>query len=455
VLADFPFAWLALLAPLASLRRPAGEGRVLGTFIGTAAVFFLAVGGLLLGFVGSAGRYMADFTPTLMLLACIGLLGAERLATGRARTGIRVLAGAAAAASVFVGVMLSFQVHDLLRDSNPKEYRRLAHLFDTPVYALERLAGTRYGPLELTVVFPHTPAGSTESLMKTGWEYESDYLLVNYVDDRHLMLGFAHSAYGVVWSQPVEVNYGRPHLLRIQLGSLFPPLGHPYFDGLSAAAVADISRGVHLALDGRAVLDTRQYAFDGSPGSIRLGAEPGGHGTVVNFSGKILAVKRDSYEPPLGAASRATTYGWVEFQVSFPGQVINRGLPLVATGETGRGDLLSIKFVQPGIARFYYDHWGVGLWQSEDVPVATDVPHRLRIGLPALLLPSDSELAESSLMLELDGQVVWSRQVPFYPVQAADVYLGRNGIGASTADQEFPGQIRRLEAPVDPAGGRH
>jgi hypothetical protein len=448
VLADFPFAWLALLAPLAAARRPAAARRVLATFIGTAAAFFLAVGGLLIGFVGSAGRYMADFTPTLMLLAGIGMLGLERLATGRRRTGVRVMVGAAAAASVFVGVMLSFQVHDLLRQSNPKAYQRLAHFFDTPVSVLERLAGTRYGPLELTLLFPRTPAGTTESLVKTGWEYESDYLLVNYIDDRHLMLGFSHSSYGVVWSQPVEVDYGRPHVLRVQLGSLFPPLGHPYFDRLSAAALADATRGVHFTLDGRPVLDARQYAFDGSPGSVRIGAELGSPGGPVNFSGKILGVKRLAYEPPIAPTGGAPAYGWVEFELSFPGQVVNRGLPLIATGETGRGDLLSIKFMQPGIARFFYDHWGVGLWQSEDVPVTTDVPHRLRIGLPALLLPSGTELAESGLQLELDGQVVWKREVPFYPVQAADVYLGRNGIGASTADQEFPGTIRRIPPPV-------
>lgn len=453
LLPNFPLVGFALLAPLAWWRRPLEPTAELRVFVVTLTGLFAAMGALLAFFVSATGRYMVDFAPALMLLACIGLLAAERAATGRIRALVLALAGSAAAFSAFVGVMVNLQVHDLLRQSNPRTYLRLAHAFDLPVYALERLAGTRYGPIELALKFPRTPAGTTESLVTTGWEYESDYLLVNYVDGRHLKFGFDHSSHGVIWSQPIELDYGKVHQLRLQFGSLFPPLGHPFFDRLSPAAVADASRGVHLTIDGRAVLDARQYAYDGSPGSLRLGAETGRQRATDTFSGTILAMKRDQYEPPAEGRVGAAGYGWVEFQLTFPGQTLNRGLPLIATGETGRGDLLSIKFVRPGIARFFYDHWGIGLWQSEEVPVSTDVPHRLRIGLPALLLPPDAEAPEAELRLELDGRTIWSRQVPFYPVQPADVYLGRNGIGASTADQEFPGAIRRID-PSPPASAK-
>src|SRR5580658_6365162 len=82
ILANLPFAWLAVLAPFALLRRGRDETRALGSFLGSVAALFASLGVFLLFFVTSTARYMLDFAPALMFLACVGLLAAERAAPG-------------------------------------------------------------------------------------------------------------------------------------------------------------------------------------------------------------------------------------------------------------------------------------------------------------------------------------------------------------------------------------
>ncbi len=447
--ANFPFAWLAFLAPLAWQRRSEAQARDLRAFVGTTALFFASVCGLLLTFVSATGRYMVDFTPTLMLLACIGLLGAERLVASPWRTGLRWVGGLAAAFSVFVGVMLNFQVHDLLRQSNSALYRRLSHGFDLPVYAAERLGGTQFGPLEIALRFPRGLDGKLQLLLTTGWDYESDYVLVNYIDRQHVKLGFHHTNYAVDWSPLLPVDFGTVHRLQVQMGSLFPPLGHPYFDGKSHAAVADISRGLRISLDGQTAFDARRYFYDGSPGSLHVADHRAG-APFPPFSGTILSVRRMPYTPP---PEGTTGDGVVQLKLSFPSGVINRGLPLLVTGETGRGDVLFLRFVRPGVVHFCYDHWGIGLWESGDVPVAEGAGHRLRILMPSLAPFGPEPGAKAELDVDLDGKRVWTARVPAYPADPRDIYIGQNGIGASSCEQEFPEAISRVSSDAKPAGG--
>ena len=438
LLTHFPFVWLALLAPLALARRPAAEGGPLTAFLGALALFYAAIGGLLLTFVGAAGRYLVDFTPALMLLAACGLLGAERIAAGRSRRVWRAIGGAAAAFSVFVGVMLSFQLHDLLRTSNSRAYRALAHAFDLPTYAIERLAGTRYGPLELTLRFPRAAAGTLEPLVTTGWEYESDFLFVRYQEGDRLQFGFEHSNQGVLWSPMLEAERGREHHLMVQMGSLFPPPGHPFYDRMSRYAANGFTRWLRVTLDGQTAFDLPQEFYDGSPGSVRLGDNSRSSTDFgVRFTGELLAAQIGPITIP---PSDNAGYGPREIDLTLPADT-SRPLPLVTAGQTGRGDILRVQQVGPGIVRFGYDHWGVGFWESDPVAMAPGVRHVLKVALPGLLAPGAARADAPNLSLELDGKTVWKRSVPGYAVPPAEFEFGENRIGASTCDAEYTGVI--------------
>ncbi len=440
LLTHFPFVWLALLAPLAVWRRSPEERGMLAAFLGGVALFHAAIAGFLLGFVGTAGRYMVDFTPALVLLAGCGLLGVERIATGRARTVALAVGGSAAAFSVFVGVMLSFQLHDLFRNSDPASYRHLAHAFDRPTYGIERLAGTRYGPLELALRFPRAPAGMLEPLVTTGWEYESDYLFVRYLDGNRLQLGFDHSNQAVRWSPVLEVDRDAVHHLAVQMGSLFPPSGHPFYDRMSRFAADGLGRWLKVTLDGQPAFDCAQDFYDGSPGSVRLGDNRKSSTDFGRlFTGQLLRADTASLAVP---AADNTGYGPREIDVVLPAEDTARPLPLVTTGRTGQGDILRVREVGPGTVRFGYDHWGVGLWESGDVAMMPGVRHVLRISLPALLGPAG---AASPLALELDGRAIWTRAVPYYPATPAEFEFGENRLGASSADAKFTGVILEVK----------
>jgi hypothetical protein len=400
--------------------------------------------------LGAAARYMVDFAPSLMLLACVGLLGAERAFAGWSRAALRAIAAAAAAFSVFVGLMLNLQLHELLRQLNPELQQRIAHAFDFPVYWGERLAGARWGPIRLSLQFPKGRSGTLEPLVTTGWEYYSDYFFAYYIDDRHLKFGFDHAGHGLVWSQPLTVDYGARHELKLQMGSLFPPRAHPYFDGLSPRAIDDLTRWLHLDLDGRRVFDVRQDFYDGSPESLRIGGDPNRAAYGERFTGHL-------FKTELANGAMPMSYGAAELRLTLPLQASDRALPLVATGRAGSGDLLFVRMAPTGLARFYYDHWGE-VFRSDEMPVAIGEPHLLRVSLPSLLPPGGTpreEALRESLRLWLDGRMIWVQQVPFFPARPEEAVFGRNAIGATSCEPAFPGDvIPVVRSPgAGPAGG--
>ena len=107
ILADIPFAALALAAPLAWRGRPEDESRILRDFAAAAAILF-AGAALVLGlFYGSCSRYEAEFLPPLILLAVVGALGLERLPGAQrraARIGWLLLLGFSIAFNLLQGV---------------------------------------------------------------------------------------------------------------------------------------------------------------------------------------------------------------------------------------------------------------------------------------------------------------------------------------------------------------
>jgi hypothetical protein len=453
ILTNLPISWAALLAPLALMRRRPDESGPLGEFLGSLAALYLSVGFTLLFFVTSTARYMVDFVPALMLLACIGLLSAERLASaGWARSLVAAAAASAGLFSVFVCAMLSFQLQGLLRQLNPQLFRTLAHAFDQPAWQVEKRAGEQFGPLELTLRFPEGQTGRLEPLVTTGWEFLSDYLIVNYIDSRSLRIGFSHAGEPLFWSQPLALDYGAEHKLRVEMGSLSPPRGHPGFDGLDDLQFGSVSRWLHVELDGKVALDCPQDFYDSSPGALRIGLEPtltyGG-----KFTGRIERVARGHFDV---AASPSGPCGPVELTIAIPPNAVGRQVPLITTGFAGRGDALLMRTIRPGVVQFYYDHWGDNVLAGGEVAVTGRGAHELVVSMPSLWRARDkpgSPLAKL-LYIALDGRLLAMQEVAAYPATRASVFLGRNRIGSSLCEAEYPWAIRNVlpNIPLDLSG---
>ncbi|HVW21309.1 MAG TPA: hypothetical protein VHC86_08845 [Opitutaceae bacterium] len=442
IFAVLPVAWLAWLAPLAWRGRATGEP--LRAFAGCLLLLFLGVAGLLACWWVAAARYMVDFTPELMLLAAIGLLGLERSARGRWRPAALGAAGIAALGSVFAGAMMSFQLHTLLRQTAPATFARLARAFDTPVAWAEALAGTRYGPREITLRFPAGRTGRTEPLVTTGWEFYSDHLFVDYLDGHHVRFGFDHLSHGRIWSRSIETDYAATHTLRVAMGSLWPPRVHPYFRRMTPEEIQARAGWLRVELDGKVVFDTPADCYDASPEGTWFGADPDGfYGR--RFSGDLLSVR---WARPYAGVATAPAYGPVEMDVALPPEALGRSLPLVSSGVPGRGDLLSVREVRPGWVRFGYDDWGSEYCESGEVSMAEGETHALRLRLPSLLAPGGSPAERAlrlSLLVEMDDRVVWTHHAASAPAGPGQAYFGRNQIGATSAQARFNGGIARIE----------
>ena len=444
ILSNLPFAWIALLSPLALFRRPPGERRPLAAFLGSFSVFASAMGVFLCFFVTSTARYMVDFAPELMLLACVGLLSGERLARPAwTRRLLLSFCGLIGAASLFVCTMLNFQLLDLLRRLNPPLYSTLAHACDRPAWLFEQRQGTGFGPLELDLRFPEGKVGRIEPLVTTGWEFASDYLFVQYMSASSLRIGFAQDG-RVRWSDVMPLDYRRDHHLSVSMGSLLPPREHPFFDGWSDLQYSTVGRWLLVTLDGNVLLDAPQDFYDGSSGSLRIGSEPtntyGGR-----FTGRINRVSRGQIQK---IALPSQPSGPIEIELAIPASAVGREVPLVTTGARGRGDALIMQVTRPGWVRFYYDNWGDPFLESAETPISSRDVHHLVVDLPSFRPSAANEISPriGRLFVALDGRVLALQDVPGFPARKWPVSFGSNGIESSWSEPEYPWAISKVRA---------
>ena len=248
--------------------------------------------GLLLLLSAANNRYLVDFMPPLLILAFVGVMAWEQWARGWRRRLGRPVWLVALALTLFFNVFVSFQHNDLLRVYNPAAYRRLAHAFDHVSGWWAGATGGASGPLQIHLRFPADRAGKLEPLVVTGLSFRADFLYVYYQDDRTIKIGFEHTSYGGPVSAPLPVDPARDHVLEVQMGSLYPPVEDPCYDGLPAAEIARRKHTLLVKLDGREVLSARCDFYDSSPGDVSVGRNPVSDAFGRRFTGVIERVGR-------------------------------------------------------------------------------------------------------------------------------------------------------------------
>lgn len=390
-------------------------------------------------FGGAVNRYMVDFVPALALLACLGLfILSERFQFRGSRPAWAVVGLVLAGYSAAFGAFASLRHNQLLRAEHPALYGRLAHAFNRVSYAYDRIRGTRYGPLEMTVVFPRGRKGEIEPLVATGADFLSDYLYVHYLDPDLLRFGIEHTSVCDYVGVPVKLDYGRPHTLRIDLGSLYPPAEHPYFDGLPPADAASRLRTVRVTIDGRVAFDRALDFYDPLSPRPSLGDTEGRPGFRKPFSGRILSWSR----LPDGPVGPAPLVGPLRLEMILPTFAGVACEPLLCTGVAGRGDLLYVRYEGPGRISFGLDHWGVGATTTPPVTVEPGAVQVLEVDFGALHPgPAGGPAVRTPLWMALNGRTVFDAPVDTYPCPTATVVAGRNPIGASSAEPQFTGRL--------------
>ena len=454
VLANLPLAWFAFAAPLALLRRTREERGRLLAWLGAAAVLFAGLATMLLCFFGSLARYQSDFTPALMLLACVGVLAIERVVARwpRAlRSGVRLIWSGATIASVVFAVLFSLQLNLLLLERNPAEFRAVAKVLNHVPAWIQRIAGVQPGAWELELTFPRDAEGRTETLLSVGELPEVDRVFVRYLDATRVQLGFARTAMPEVVSAPVALDFSQPHRVRVTLGAFLPPDTHPWFADAAPDEARRASRLLRLELDGKIVAQVFRR-FDAVAGArVRLGAKSLGDAARPRFSGEVIA----THQVPLALADLAVPAvaeslrgdgDTFTLKLKFPRNRVSGFDPLVVTGRTGQGDLLTVEYLGAQRGRFVFDHWGSQTLFSEPVNLGADAAHELVVRMPWLAAAAGTRVEQrGELKVELDGAVGWAQSTMGFLADPEEIALGENPIGGGgNFGLKFTGEV--LEA---------
>ena len=439
-----PVLWWALCLPAMFWHRHR-ETALLG-FAGMLAATACATTIILLFFNTATARYEADFMPWLVWLSLLGWASLEhRLATAAPRR-IAVIGPIRAAflASAMVSVGLAFcasaDLHGILVFENPEAYRQISRVFNTPTALAERLFKFPRGPIDMDVTFAESPPGSSEPLLVTGVEYQRDYVFVHYKSATVVSFGFMGSGGNEINGPDVSIEPGHRYRIQIECGSLYPPEGHPFFNGWSDTEIHSVKQWATIELDGHSVYGERASCHDASPGTIQVGKDTSGGPYGSSFSGFISDVHRGKWSRPQMDLSLS---GDFKLNLTLPGEDEPATQPLIIAGRTANADLLGIKTVDRLHYALVYECWGAGLWQSEPItmPEVRTISLRIRFG-PLLEIDESSPLAilgRSLVIWQGDSPVWWHRTMrPLDPRPKSG--FSANAIGSTGMALEFEGR---------------
>jgi hypothetical protein len=219
-----PWCWLALAAFLTGGRKePGGRAERMGlvTAIGTgmAANFFL-----LLLFIGANDRYMADFTPTWLLLAGLGAFTLAEAISRRPwlRRLVAIMLVAAAALSVLTGLGAFVSV---LPDEPAAPASAVSRLIGPWLTNPDGRKAPFPGAMRLRVRFARQPSAVADPLVVTGRRGRGDFLYVQVVDASHLRFGFDHWGVNGFVSPLISASLESVHELVLTMDALQDPTG--------------------------------------------------------------------------------------------------------------------------------------------------------------------------------------------------------------------------------------
>lgn len=399
-------------------------------------------------FGGACNRYQLEFLPGLVLLSLLGVFSIEqRLENCHRilRLTVRAVYGILLILSIAFNFFASWEHWGLFKSRDPIAFSRLASIFNYPVALVEKCRGSIIGgPIELKLKFAPFTSRRVEPILVTGYTRYADYVWIEYIDARHVRFGVEHTSYGGPISPAIEIEYSKEYVLLIEIASLYPPKEHPYHASLEANEARRIRTRVQIQLDGKEVLWGDVPAYDASPQTRWVGANPWAQHLGSVFSGVIMS--RRILPPLLGPSTVALAPGIIRMNLWLPaGKPPGLQEPLVCTGITGAGDLLYVRYIDDQHIALGFDHWNFGGPLSIPFKVDFSVPQRVEVHMGSLFPPQGepaaNDRARRHFEVRWNGAVVINGEFDFHSAYADQVYFGANPIGCSTSTSKYSGKI--------------
>lgn len=431
-----PFAvGLVALAGAAVFRRaPAVGWRPLALgLVSTAALGFLS----LLVYAVPVERYALDFLVPATAGAVVGWAAAYHVAPRRLRPVLRVVAAALLVSSAAHAAALA-----LALSPGTSRSAALARVADGLVHPLERLVGVEYGAVHGRIRFQPRPEGTVEPLLATGGG--RDLLVVEHRAGRRVRFGFIHFGTQSPWSDEVNVTPGAEHGIEMDLGSLYPGIGHPAFQDVPSSLAGLLRRRVRVRLDGQTVYETSSVFYPAWPGSPVLGRSPLELGMERVFSGS-LQVERRGGVPAAEGATGLTLETGVALSVQFPPFRGGVGEPLASVGPEGAGQLLYVTYLGEGRMRLGLDSARGGAVDSRPLPYQPGEAQTIVIALVPL-----EEEGRREWRVWHQGRLVLRAERTVPGTWLAQTLFGFNGVGSTAASPSFSGPLLRARETTAP-----
>jgi len=222
---------------------------------------------------------------------------------------------------------------------------------------------------------------------------------------------------------PIPIDYTRDHEVTVSLGSLYPPRQHPLFNLWSEPEVSKIRRRLEVTIDGQPVLAASVNVYPSTPDGLQIGANSlAPDVTAPRFTGQIKATARLGAQKPAIPAVWPT--GPVRLKLRFPSAPGGPPVPLVSTGITGLGDLLSMQILDDGRVRFIHDSWSSPDYTTSPVECRNLSVHTVDIEMGSLYDPGEANTPPAlrrRLGVWLDGTLIVDVERPFNPAHPSTV----------------------------------
>jgi hypothetical protein len=323
--------------------------------------------------------------------------------------------------------------------------RWVAGFFNRAPAWYERMTGVGYGAAVVDVEFASGTAGTQEVLLTTA--RGRCVLMLHYLGERRAEVIYSSGETSGQASAPFDFELGRRYRLRADLGSLYPPSGHSAYGGRNDAEVKALLRRVDVRLDGRELLRFASSFPDSEPEKIELGRNAAVPGAAA-FRGKITLVSRAGLPESKEVIAPADRAGAIRLRVRFPTFRAQVGQPLIATGQPGAGDLFYVFYSGPNRLRFGHDAWNFPGFETPDFFYDPDVEHIVEVDMGSLYpeaTAADLHMGRKRLRVRLDGREIADVARPFNSASPEEIFIGHNGIGASTSEVNFSGKRIKSE----------
>ena len=425
---------------------------IAGTLIAFGSVFLA-----LLTFGFRANRYVSDFQPALIL--ALALIGGYIVAEPKTEKQIfkKYFTFTIAVLSICISAfnyLIGIQWMDRLANTRPKVFEQLAYYGNYPSHWLNKLGLTEYGPYKFEATFAIDKKSGVEPLLSCGTDTYTDILYVNHHPSGMIHFTLNHYGHGNINSEIKPIKVGKINVIEVEMGGLYPPKYHPYFNGWHEVDIARVKTTNRIIINGVEVVNNLQSAYDAPPDSIKLGYNPNDKNT--KFSGVIGKSER------LNSKSRSSTeIGLWSFDITLPANLYKTGQPLLASGFSGHGNMLLIESLSEKEIRFGFDEWGVGKFSnSNPIQIDNSKVHKIEIFVgPKVVQAKISENwiinsgdilgVSNDLQVWLDGKMAWRTTIHGNANSYDAVGVGTNAQGFSTAQSLFVGQLRKNELTSD------